>query len=82
MLNSYFGECSMYHLMRYSFLFFLLIKNVCAHLRTGLICLEFSIFSPFCLYRLISGHKGVLLVSVVNLLKIHCALCFFRRLVF
>lgn len=33
----------------------------------------------FCLHRLISGHKGVLLVSAVNLLKIRCALGFFKR---
>lgn len=60
---------------------FPLIKSVGAHTRTGLIRLEFSVFVPFCLHRLISGHKGVLLVSVVNLLKNHCTLCFFRRLV-
>lgn len=80
MLNSCFGGCFTYHLMRYSFLIFL-IKNVGAHIRIGLIRLEFSVYFPFCLHSLISGHKGVLLVSVVNLLKNHCALCCFRRLV-
>lgn len=35
-----------------------------------------------CLHRQVLGQKWVLLVSAVNLLKNHSALCFFRRLVF